>query len=94
MSETGWPIIEATTTTDDVPPSVDFALIRAHRSETGWLVTDYVTTRFGYAATFAEAFAAWLDQLREIAALEGPLGPPIAREAEWARGVLAEERHP
>ena len=81
------------TTTMD-PPSTDTLMIRARRSDGGWIVTDLVTTRFGFGATLAEALTGWHEDLAAIAALDGPLGPPISTEALWAKAVLERRKEP
>jgi hypothetical protein len=78
------------TTTAD-PQTGETVLLRAHRSEAGWLVSDCVTTRFGFAPTLAAALQGWHDDLAALVDLDGPLGPPIAGEAKWARAVLRGE---
>lgn len=75
------------TTTND-PPSAQCFVLRVEKTARGWAVADLVTTRFGYGETLPEALSAWVEDLRTLIEIDGPFGPPIAAEVEWARQVF------
>ena len=78
--------MSVSTTAD--PPSTTDLLIQAQRTADGWLVSDLVTTRFGYGATLVDAVADWQDDLMSLLDVDGPLAPPLGKEVAWARKVL------
>jgi hypothetical protein len=75
------------TTTADAP-STDRFLLRVSRGEQGWIVGDLVTARFGAGATLPAALADYAEDLHCLTELDGPCGPPLKAEVDWAREVF------